>query len=530
MTHHPPPPPPPPQHHRHSSCHRHPTKPITGFCASCLRERLAGIDPDTHHETPITHLATELRRCKSYSTSRNPNVSTASTSEPRRKSCDVRPRNTLSDLFHTDDRRRYSFNWKPSLDLGFQLKEEEEIRVLDERIIDDFDKDGDFKTMKEFIDLESGRRKNAAKEIASVFRKKLVKWQVKQKEDKKEKKNGGYVMKSSIGRLRDTHSEIGRRSCDTDPRFSVDVTGRYSFDEPRASWDGVLIGKAYPRLTPLISVIEDPKLPDNVNNVEEYSPGGTAQTRDYYYTDRRRRRSFDPLGSNGRLTLGSDEFKSMSNSNAKVSPETVGLFHGAKLLVTEKELRDSNWYSLKDYTLEASNGVVKDVVDSVAAGGGTGDKKGFNFKFKNLQRWGRVWNVWALMQQKKSESKCGEEEERGNGGNVVDVEKNTNMNTNTSNFHKVKANESVSQKLIRSYTVSARDSNKMGCSGSGIEAKDTKKREELVLQRNRSVRYSPNSLDNGLLRFYLTPLRRYGRSKSGKSRLQNSNSVARNVL
>ncbi|XP_065879747.1 protein OCTOPUS-like [Euphorbia lathyris] len=554
---------PQPQHHRHSSCPRHPTKPITGFCASCLRERLAGIDPDTHKETPITYLATELRRCKSYSSTRNPNVSSTSTSattttisEPRRKSCDSRPRNTLSDLFHNDDRRKYSFNWKPKiLDLGLELKEEEngaEIRVLEEvsalnvdhceRILDDFEEDGEFKTMKEFIDLESGRKKNAGKdlkdiagsfwEVASVFRKKLVKWQLKQKNDKKEKKTGGDLMgdikKSSIRRLRDTQSEIGeygfgRRSCDTDPRVSVDIArlsvddSRYSFDEPRASWDGCLIGKTYPRLTPLVSVIEDAKLPANgigdpgenvgLKNKEESNPGGTAQTRDYY-SDRRRRRSFDPLGSNGRLTLGSDEFKSMS----KVSPETVGLFHGAKLLVTEKELRDSNWYSLKDYTLEGDDGLAKDV-DSVAAA--VVDKKGF--KFKNLQRWRSVWNIWALMQQKRSEGKCGDEES-SNSGNVVDAE------NSTADFHNVEANETVSQKLIRSYTVSSRDSNKMGCSAS------IKKREELVVQRNRSARYSPNNLDNGLLRFYLTPLRSYGRSKSGKSRLQNSHSVARNVL
>ena len=74
--------------------------------------------------------------------------------------------------------------------------------------------------------------------------------------------------KPSVRRLRDTQSEIGkygfgRRSCDTDPRLSVDVArlsvddARYSFDEPRAFWDGYLIGKTCPRLAPLVSVIED---------------------------------------------------------------------------------------------------------------------------------------------------------------------------------------------------------------------------------------------------------------------------------
>ncbi|KAJ9128588.1 hypothetical protein P3X46_034726 [Hevea brasiliensis] len=573
---------PQPQHFRLSTCHRHPSKPITGFCASCLRERLSGIDPDTHQETPITYLDAELRRSKSFSSSSNPNASSSSTSttttsEPRRKSCDVRARNSLSDLFHLDDKRRYSLNRKPKgLDLGIELKEEEEngaeIRVSEEIIapsvnaatevnVDDFEEDGECKTMKEFIDLESERKKNAGRDLrdiagsfweaASVFRKKLVKWHLKQKKDKKEKKHviigsgdGDLVVeieKPSARRLRETQSEIGeyglgRRSCDTDPRLSVDVArlsvddARYSFDEPRASWDGYLIGKTYPRLAPLVSVVEDSKLPGNgienpkenvdLKNEGESSPGGTAQTRDYY-SDRRRRRSFDRLGSNRRVTLGDDDFRSISN--AKVSPETVGLFHGAKLLVTEKELRDSNWYSLKDYHAGKTNSLSKDA-DSVASGI---SKKGC--KFKKLQTWRSVLNIWGLM-QRRSEGKCGVEES-SIGGIAVD-------GPVAESWHKlggaasVDTNGTVSQKLIRSYTVSARDSSKMGCSASSIETKEDvmKRREDLVLQRNRSVRYSPNNLDNGLLRFYLTPQRSYGRSKSGKSRLQNSCSMARNVL
>ena len=108
--------------------------------------------------------------------------------------------------------------------------------------------------------------------------------------------------KPSVRRLRDTQSEIGkygfgRRSCDTDPRLSVDVArlsvddARYSFDEPRAFWDGYLIGKTCPRLAPLVSVIEDVKLSGNevenlkegldLKNEGENSPRGMAQTRDW---------------------------------------------------------------------------------------------------------------------------------------------------------------------------------------------------------------------------------------------------------
>ncbi|KAI5603495.1 hypothetical protein BDE02_01G223000 [Populus trichocarpa] len=564
------------QKHRHSSCNRHPSKPITGFCASCLRERLAGIDPDTHQETPVTHLAAELRRSKSYSstTKNNPNnhnasststsSTTATTSEPRRKSCDVGPiRNTLSELFHVDDKRINSSAQKPKcLDSGLELKEEEgfgEIRVLaldandSERNVEDFEEDGELKTMKEFIDLEWERKKNGGRdlkyiagsfwEVASVFSKKLGKWQRKQKKkEKKDRENlGGLVRNemSSVRKLRETQSEIGeyglgRRSCDTDPRLSVDVArlsvddSRYSFDEPRASWDGYLIGKTYPRLTPLVSVLEDVKLPSGVvenvkenmdlKNEGESSPGGTMQTRNYYSD--RRRKSFDRSSSNRRVGLGDEEFKSMLN--AKVSPETVGLFHGAKLLVTEKELRDSNWYSLKDYGGQNVDAVSKDAT-SITGGGVS--KKGF----KKPQRWYGVWNIWGLM-QRSSQSKCGDEESSFSG-NVVEGPMPESWQ-NLSGVADGEANGIVTPKLIRSYTVSARDSCQMACSSSGAESKenDMKRREDHLLKRNRSARYSPNNLDNGLLRFYLAPLRSYGRSKSGKSGLKNSNSMSRNVL
>ncbi|KAG5253787.1 UPF0503 protein [Salix suchowensis] len=508
------------QKHRYSSCNRHPSKSITGFCASCLRERLAGIDPDTHQETPATHLAAELRRSKSYSSTTNNNLNnnnasststsstTATTSEPRRISCDVRQvRNTLSELFHVDDKRINPSVQKPKcLDSGLELKEEEDfgeisVLALDAndigRNVDDFEEDGELKTMKEFIDLEWERKKNGGRdlkyiagsfwEVASVLSKKLGRWQRKQK--KKEKKDGEIL----VGFL-----------------------------------DGYLIGKTYPRQTPLVSVMEDVKLPSGVagnvkenmdlKNEGESSPGGTMQTRNYYSD--RRRRSFDRSSSNRRVGLGDEEFKSMLN--AKVSPETVGLFHGAKLLVTEKELRDSNWYSHKDYGEKNVDAVSKDVTSITGVGV---SKKGF----KKPQRWYGVWNIWGLM-QKSSQSKCGDEGS-SISGSAVDGPMPESWQ-NLSGVADGEANGIVTPRLIRSYTVSARDSGQMAGSTSGAESKENgmKRKEELSLKRNRSARYSPNHLDNGLLRFYLAPLRSYGRSKSGKSGLKNSSSMSRNVL
>ncbi|MCD7447025.1 hypothetical protein HAX54_021658 [Datura stramonium] len=53
------------------------------------------------------------------------------------------------------------------------------------------------------------------------------------------------------------------RSCDTEPRFSLDIgrisidDPRYSFDEPRASCDVHFMGRSLPRVPPMVSVIED---------------------------------------------------------------------------------------------------------------------------------------------------------------------------------------------------------------------------------------------------------------------------------
>ncbi|XVF05384.1 hypothetical protein REPUB_Repub05bG0167200 [Reevesia pubescens] len=563
------------QSHRLYTCHRHPTTtPVTGFCASCLRERLAGIQENSPITTP-TPSTSHLRRSKSCSGGPNPSSSSA-TSEPRRKSCDVRAHNTLIDLFAIDDKTRTLTNLNnhpPSKVEAFQGFEEE----------------GELKTMKEFIDLEWGSKKTSGKslwEAASVFSKKLRKWRKKQSK-KKEKNDGLVVEKSNKRGLRETQSEIGeygffgRRSCDTDTRLSVDIgrlsvdDSRFSFDEPRASWDGYLIGKQNTKVNAEENVAEE-RL-SVVNEEERISPGGSAQTRDYYADSlTRRRRSFDRSGSNRKISLGEAEEVKSSISNAKVSPETVGLFHGAKLLVTEKELRDSNWYS----NVESGS---KDV-EFVAAGVG---QKGFNLK--KARKWKNVWNIWGLIQRRKESEFGGEEKSsggdvddgrlaeslqklrrvanededrgiRGNvgewtlaeslqklrrlangdegkcmGGNVADG----TLAESLQNLRRVANGDAkgsvVSQKLMRSYSVSARNSVD-GSSFYGMSVTEStkgdgeKRRDNLMLQQNRSVRYSPNNLDNGLLRFYLTPSRSYRRSKSGRSRLRNSNSVGGSVL
>lgn len=433
--------------------------------------------------------------------------------------------------------------------------EEEEIRVSSEAPNVEVSNDQEdeiveeateLKTMKEFIDLEWQSKKRGGTsgggrdfkniagsvwEAASMFSKKLSKWRRKKK--KINKHCGDFVevdVNRSVRPWRETQSEIGdyafgRRSCDTDPRLSVDAAvARYSFDEPKASWDGYLIGgNAYPNpnprlLTPLVSVIEDA----NQSRPSMDLIGGSAQTKDYYSEMSRRRRSFDRSNSHWKEV---DDLKLISN--AKVSPATTELFYGAKLLIADQNLRDTNSKSVVDDGLESVKSVSKDAASVTPR---VINQRGFN----KLSKWHKMQNIFNfnLIQHRQSERNCGNEEKYV-GENVVDH----SFGESWQKLRRVAngeatGNGSVSQKLIRSYSVSCRNHSKVAGLFNHTETKANglKRREEVILQHSRSARYSPNNLDNGLLRFYLTPLRSYRRSKSGTSKLGSSSSIARNVL
>ncbi|KAK7321337.1 hypothetical protein VNO77_31881 [Canavalia gladiata] len=497
--------------HSLSACHRHPTVPVTGFCALCLRERLSGIHSNDSPPRP------DLRRSKSCS---RPSTADAA-SEPRRRSCEVRPRSSLSDLFSLDDRKR-GRNRKPN---------SESANSGETRVCDGID-DEETKTVKEFIDLELQRRKkNAGRDsktfwnAATAFGERFKKWKWKHRSKKNLDSDTNRIVekKRKARRLRDTQSEIGecnlgRRSCDTDPRLSID-TGRISVDCPRASWDGCLIGKACSRLSPMVSLVEDSD--DSNSNRNSVGLGSAEDGRRSFDIDRsnsRRRRSISEV----------DELKLMSNANAstnanaKVSPAT---FYGAKLLITEKELMDNYVKSSSDVVesdcvLESDSKDVSDVVPGVRQKGS-----------KKLHKWRGVWNKLGLVQ--KREERLGEEE--CDSGVVVNKPLAESLQR-LRRVVNVQAGEPAGPKLARSYSVSCRSPCRLDGFVNGVaEDPETKGnvlngRQEFVFHRNRSVRYSPNNPDTGLLRFYLTPSKSYRRSKSGRSRDKDLHSIARNGL
>ncbi|WOL02022.1 UPF0503 protein, chloroplastic [Canna indica] len=595
-----------------STCDLHPGEAVTGFCASCLRERLAGLEPPAASSGRKSTSALRsvfqkvsagaapaagpsfLRRSKSFSFARggggdgfSAQRPPAASFEPQRKSCDVRGRSTLWSLFHRDDHHhrvaespcvppsgaastavavvvsngalttdvdcRNQGLLAPSVapTLSEIRKEDgesdDEIKPVDpvDLVVGssgEIDEEGnemaeekaELKPMKDHIDLDSQpppqqqqTKKPSPKDLkeiassfwlaASVFSKKLQKWRRRQKLKKQGGENAMPAEKppKASRRFRDTQSEVavdasGRRSCDTDPRFSLDAgrmsfdDPRFSWDEPRASWDGYLIGgrSVFPRLPPMLSVVEDPpaqtvQRSDYLIPVEEDTavPGGSAQTRDYYLdSSSRRRRSLDRSNSIKEQPAEITEPKPVSNG--KVSP-TGGMdfFHFPNGTLLDRDVKDWSSNSLRDDYLGSFESAFRDPHRGAAA--------------KKSRRWGKAWNIWGFIQKRNSS--------RGET-NIVErslSESWPELRSSSFNNRILRSNSSVSSRNSFSGNAGFGGMRKASMKSSGHK----KRKDDFVLERNKSARYSPNHVDNGMLRFYLTPMRnsrRNGVSASGR--------------
>ncbi|CBI30427.3 unnamed protein product, partial [Vitis vinifera] len=112
---------------------------------------------------------------------------------------------------------------------------------------------------------------------------------------------------------------------------------------------------------------------------------------------------------------------------------------------------DSNSNSLRDDCSETFEMAFRDAASVT----GNGERKGS----KKSSRWSKAWNIWGFIHRRSGTKD--EDDDRFSRVNGV-------FRSNSS----------------------------------------------FVLERNRSARYSPNNIDNGLLRFYLTPLRSSRRGQS----------------
>ncbi|GER25956.1 hypothetical protein STAS_01566 [Striga asiatica] len=443
----------------------------------------------------------------------------------------------------------------------------------------------DLKPMKDHIDIINTHEKKTSGfwAAASVFSKKWRhKWRRKQK-SKKPLINGTNfatlpVEKPISRQYRETQSEIadygfGRRSCDVAPRFSLDAARaslddpRYSFDEPRASWDGhLIIGRSFPRMHPMVSVMEDtspagarqvprsdmqiPVEGNSVNCANEGEsvvvPGGSMQTREYYLdsSSSRRRKSLDRSSSMRKsVVLGSepDELRLISTD----------CFHGAKVMVEGENNNDST-NNLRDSSVNSQSFSRGDdcCSETFELGSGVfGGESGNSFvgseekkESKKSRRWS--WRIWGLsfINRRSNNNNSSKDEKYGrtNGGGV---ERSFSESWHGLGGENGDLRSRSSRNIFRSNSsVSWRNGNhnhnQIDGSGHGLglfgsmrkseQANGKKKRDEFVLEKNRSARYSANDVvDNGLLRFYLTPMRN---SRKGGFKPNNSHSIARSVL
>ncbi|XP_010517090.1 PREDICTED: UPF0503 protein At3g09070, chloroplastic-like [Camelina sativa] len=575
------PPPHPPQPHRPStSCDRHPDERFTGFCPSCLFDRLSGLDITTGKSTAVSvasssrkppsssaalkaifkpssssgSLFQELRRTKSFSATK----AEALTFEPQRRSCDVRVRNTLWSLFHEEEHNNSQNREGLLSEIDLEnansvlksplFEEETEIEIVkdihedvqrkcilepNKSIISNIMEDTQEEKIEKVKDFEmefnpqtTKKPNRDFKEIAgsfwsaaSVFSKKLQKWRQKQKLKKHRAGNLGAgsaalpVEKSIGGQLRDTQSEIaeygyGRRSCDTDPRFSIDAgrfsidagrvsvdDPRYSFDEPRASWDGYMIGRtgAPPRMTSMLSVVEDSPVRNHVLRsdthipvekpppsppllvpgpvMDEIVPGGSAQTREYYLdSSSRRRKSLDRCSSTRKLSASVvAEINEM-----KLSKESISHSH-------------SHSHSVRDdCSVENTEMGVRENVGTTMECNKKGTKK---------PRWS--WNLFGLLHRK-------------NGNKFEEEEGRSGVDRTFSGSWNVESRKGFDPKMIRSNSsVSWRSS---GTNGGGFQRSSV----DGCVSGKKKV----SKIENGMLKLYLTPSkgRRRGSSNSTTNR------------
>ncbi|KAM0877476.1 hypothetical protein ACQ4PT_035466 [Festuca glaucescens] len=630
------PPAPPPRRSVSTSCDLHPDEAFTGFCAACLRERLAGLEasdvapaaPGRRSTSAIRSLFSrpfaggaapsgsgaaaplpDLRRCKSFSCGRGGD---ALADEPQRWSCDARGRSTLWALFHKDDRERVrdgtAFGAFPASSsaaaaaLPFEVQQmmpppppcvpevflEEEIVMAESceentpvvkpivaadttaGLETEAYATGEVRPMKDHIDLESSQSKKSPpmdlKEIAgsfwvaaSVFSKKWQKWRRKQKLKKEEAAGSkaaaaamppsGKPSKPSFLRRSRPRGEAcsefagGRRSCDTDPRFSLDAArmsvddAGLSWDGPRASWDGYLfgagagigLGRAPPaisRLPPILAAMEDSpavvvERSDGRIPVEDDSrpepdgdantPGGSAQTRHYYMdTSSRRRRSLDRSSSARRRSFEVPDPKPVpaaaASANARQSP----------VIGSAEFYHFQHAEDLLDHRFSTSS-----LVDDFPACLDAAKKPR-----------SKAWSLWDFIHRRATG--------RRSGASASDVADRA-------------FSEPWPELRARGYSANARTMQRCGSNASARSSfsstsggmgssrrcfVDGKRRQEeqCVLERNRSARYSPaHHADNGMLRLYLTPLRSAsGRRATGLpadgGRHLRSQSFARSML
>lgn len=566
-----------------SNCDRHPDEKVTGFCASCLRERLAGLDnangrrsstssassstaalktiffrplngvngrPSPHQRqnghnrsAAMAAFRPELRRSKSLAGG----PKAAAAVEPHRKSCDVRVRSTLSSLFHQEDRdrivdggQRLLLSSSTAAATGVFAAGEIEVEADSVvRLETSKDELEDVRPMKDHIDLDSysQSKKIPSRDIkefagsfwlaASIFSKKLQKWRRKHKPNKSSAEDGGVKKRSAL-RLGEKTPISSRRFRDTQSevaldafgRRSCDIAPRFSLDAGRVSFDDQRCSMDEPRAS------WDGCLINSGRSLPSRFPAKLAAVEDAV----QRSDSLIPVEEDTKTPGCSahtrDYYSDSSGRRRRSLDRSSSSRRHSLVLCDAKSAPNSNlpelfhWTKLeRESKIWGSNSLREDCSGS------------FDSTFRdpvNIPpvKKSRLWSILGLIHR-----------HNGNRAGEPQVMERSFSET----WPELRVTGTTIQRSSSSVSARRHFSTNGGISSSlksGLETtcpktkkKKKKNHKEIVLDKSRSARYSPSHFDNGLLKFYLTPTR--GSWRSGlltKSKFSSPRSFTSSIL
>lgn len=389
-----------------AGCVKHPSQFFTGFCSSCLVERLSNVDP---MEKSPNLSAAALGEIVEISDS-----SSFVADSQSNKGSEVRVRRTLLSLFQLDDCNDASSSGDAHVD-----------RKIDS------------------LDDKQSKEKN------SSFAKGL-RWR-----SKSASKSGRFG-----GKQIESKRELGH-SCDW--RLCLEFheshdSGKGGWEKPRHSWDGSMVSKA---LACSFACLEE-------------TEGGSSRIK--------RRLPEENVGTDANGCRGTVDVSKADD--ASLVDEKPSSPHGVSFGSLLRERHHEEFHQ---------------------------DMNVMDGSRKKSHRWSRVWD-WSITSPfrdfvRKSEHGL----ERSLSGTWPEGHKSESSHSGTiphgNGLHAPRASQCLSR-------------NAVGGNGEIQKLKpEWQRKREYRFGRSRSVHYpSPGNMDNGMLRFYLTPMRTSRRSSNGRIR------------